>query len=119
MRKATDPMDVLDHIEAYTTEMLESVKEPLTPKAALDIFKSALQKARANSPRTCYIRDHNQRELDIFHLWEQLKHGSMNMKEIYEHISQQTNAPASTAEKYITKFRRGYDPTKPKFETAF
>jgi predicted RNA methylase len=112
-------MDALDFVEYYSREFvkeLEARSIHITPEIMLKVIAKAIREVRRQMPSTCYIRDINDKEIAAFEIWEKVKQGSMTMKEIYEHINRQTDIPSSTIEKYIIKFRRGYDPTKPNFE---
>jgi hypothetical protein len=82
----------------------------------LKVIAKAIREVRRQTPRTCYIRDINDKEIAAFEIWEKVKHGDMRMKEIYEHISRQTDIPSSTIAKYIAKFRRGVNPLQPTFD---
>ena len=112
-------MDAFDYVEMYAyeaTKELEAGGIHITPAIMFEVIARAIQEARRQAPRTCYIRDDNRAVKEVFAIWGQVKHGDMRMKEIYAYISIQTDIPASTIEKYITRFRRGYDPTQPRYE---
>lgn len=110
-------MDALDYVMYYAYGKLDKAKEasPIDP-IVYEVVKEALQETRGLGFRTCYIRDDKVKVRMVFVMWEQLKKGDMNMKEIYENINLKTDIPTSTIEKYINKFRRGQNPMQPCFD---
>ncbi len=115
--KLKDTMDALDYVACYAFGRFDKLKQKIEipPEVYAELLE-AVRDTRGLMPRTCYIRDDNKNERLIFELWERVKHGSMNMKEVYAYIERQTDIPASTVEKYIARFRRGYNPTQPRYE---
>lgn len=118
-RKDANPLDAFDYVEMYAFEAIKELEARgarITLDIMMETIKQAIRTARADRPQTCYIRGDNPKEREAYILWEQLKHGDMKMCEIYAYIERQTDTPAATVEKYIARFRLGYDPTKPRYE---
>lgn len=112
-------LDAFDYVEMYAleaTKELEAKGIHITPAIMFEVISKAIEEARRQAPRTCYIRDDNQREKEVFAIWGKVKHGDMRMKEICDYINRQTDIPAMTINRYILRFRRGYNPTKPRYE---
>ncbi len=118
-RKDVNPLDAFDYVEMYAFEAIKELEARgarITLYIMRETVKQAIRTARADRPQTCYIRGDNPKEREAYILWEQLKHGDMKMKEIYDHIGRQLDMPAATVEKHISRFRKGYNPTIPRYE---